>query len=166
MTEKEQGTRHVVAPDAADAGKRLDVVLAGHLAGISRSRIKGLIEAGQVTPEAGGAPITAPSARVRAGQTFAIVVPYSADAEPGAEAIPLAVLFEDAEVLVLDKPAGLVVHAAGPTDEGFRIVALWESEEAWQRFAERVRSAEVPSAPLEVLRTLHPAHVVYGEREE
>ena len=68
-----------------------------------------------------------------------------------------------ADALAGPAPAGLVVHAAGPTDEGFRIVAVWESEEAWQRFTERVSSAEATSAPLEVLRTLHPAHVVYGE---
>lgn len=71
-----------------------------------------------------------------------------------------------ADALAGPAPAGLVVHAAGPTDEGFRIVAVWESEEAWRRFAERVGSVEEPSAPLEVFRALHPAHVVYGEREE
>ena len=69
-----------------------------------------------------------------------------------------------ADALAGPAPAGLIVHAAGPTDEGFRIVALWESEEAWRSFAERVSSAE--AAQLEVFRALHPAHVVYGRREE
>lgn len=61
-------------------------------------------------------------------------------------------------------PEGLVVHAAGPTDEGFRIIAIWESEEAWQRFrADRLgldveRVALVPP----VIRSLRPAHVVRG----
>jgi 23S rRNA pseudouridine1911/1915/1917 synthase len=76
---------------------------------------------------AGGAlagPLTAPAARVRPGQTFAIFVPDSVDAEPGAEAIPLAVLYEDAEVLVLDKPAGLVVHPAPGNLEGTLVNAL------------------------------------------
>ena len=65
-------------------------------------------------------------------------------------------------------PEGLILHAAGPTDEGFRIIAVWESEEAWQRFlADRLGSAvdgaaEVPP----VFRALRPAHVVYGQREE
>lgn len=63
-------------------------------------------------------------------------------------------------------PAGLVVHAAGPTDEGFRIVAVWESEDAWRRFAERLGSANESAALPEVFRALHPAHVVYGRREE
>ena len=62
-------------------------------------------------------------------------------------------------------PAGLIVHAAGPTDEGFRVVALWESEEAWRRFAERGGLANVSPAPPHVVRALRPEHVVYGEGE-
>lgn len=61
--------------------------------------------------------------------------------------------------------AGLIVHVAGPTDEGFRIVAVWESEEAWRRFAERVTPAEEPK-PAEIVRALCPEHVVYGGSEE
>ena len=71
-----------------------------------------------------------------------------------------------ADALAGPAPAGLIVHAAGPTDEGFRIVAVWESEEAWDGFAERVRSAQGSSAPFQVFRELRPAHVVYGRREE
>jgi hypothetical protein len=71
-----------------------------------------------------------------------------------------------ADALAGPAPAGLVVHAAGPTDEGFRIVAVWQSEEAWRHFAERVSYADVSVAPPEVLRALHPAHVVYGAKEE
>jgi hypothetical protein len=65
-------------------------------------------------------------------------------------------------------PEGLILHAAGPTDEGFRIIAVWESEEAWLRFlADRLGTAvdgaaEVPP----VFRALRPAHIVYGQREE
>jgi hypothetical protein len=71
-----------------------------------------------------------------------------------------------ADALAGPAPAGLIVYAAGPTDEGFRIVAVWESEDAWQRFAERVSSVDGSSPRLEVFRALHPAHVVYGRREE
>ena len=67
---------------------------------------------------------------------------------------------------VVAKPAGLIVHAAGPTDDGFRIVGMWESEEAWVRFAEQLRSVVGSLAPLEVFRALRPVHVVYGAREE
>jgi hypothetical protein len=63
-------------------------------------------------------------------------------------------------------PKGLLVHAAGPTDEGFRIIAVWESEEAWRRFlVERLGAAldEAAAVP-PVFRALRPAHVVLGER--
>lgn len=70
-----------------------------------------------------------------------------------------------ASALAGPAPAGLIVHAAGPTDEGFRVVALWESEEAWRRFADRVGSADVSPAPPQVVRALRPEHVVYGEGE-
>jgi hypothetical protein len=72
-----------------------------------------------------------------------------------------------AEALSEPAPAGLIVHAAGPTDEGFRIVGVWESEDAWRRFlAERLGEdvgAESVVAP--VVRPLRPAHIVIGERE-
>lgn len=64
-------------------------------------------------------------------------------------------------------PDGLVLHAAGPTDEGFRIIAVWESEDAWQRFrVDRLESEEdeddavVPVPP--TFRALEPTHVVLG----
>jgi hypothetical protein len=61
------------------------------------------------------------------------------------------------------EPEGLILHAAGPTDEGFRIVGIWASEQAWLRFAERVVSG--PWKPQQVLRTLCPEHVVFGRGE-
>jgi hypothetical protein len=59
------------------------------------------------------------------------------------------------------RPDGLILHAAGRTDEGFRIVELWESEDAWRRFADLLDD----DAP-RVVRALVPQHVVYGAREE
>lgn len=56
-------------------------------------------------------------------------------------------------------PAGLILHAAGRTDEGFRIVEVWESEAAWRRFADLLDD----DAP-HVVRALVPEHIVYGER--
>jgi hypothetical protein len=55
-------------------------------------------------------------------------------------------------------PDGLILHAAGRTDEGFRIIEVWESEEAWRRFAER---RDRPSAP-RFIRELQPTHLVLG----
>ena len=63
-----------------------------------------------------------------------------------------------------EPPPGLIVHAAGPTDEGFRIIDIWESEEAWEQFrAERlpVQAAD-PALPPPHFRALRPAHVIYG----
>lgn len=63
-------------------------------------------------------------------------------------------------------PAGLIVHAAGPTDEGYRIIELWETEDAWRRFAATVLAhaadGDEPLAARPVLRTFTTAHVVPG----
>jgi hypothetical protein len=58
-------------------------------------------------------------------------------------------------------PAGLILHAAGPTDEGFRIIELWESQDAWRRFGERTSASGVASLP-RFVRVLVPTHVVVG----
>ena len=65
--------------------------------------------------------------------------------------------------LVAKTPEGLILHAAGRTDEGFRIVEVWESEDAWRRFADRVEisDAAFASAP-RYLRDLRPTHLVLG----
>jgi hypothetical protein len=72
-----------------------------------------------------------------------------------------------AEALDGSPPEGLVVHAAGPTDEGIRIIGVWASEEAWQRFrAERLGAdAEGVAHVPRVFRELRPTHVVRGEAE-
>ena len=69
--------------------------------------------------------------------------------------------------LVEPAPTGLILHVAGQTDEGFRIIDVWESEEAWQRVqAERVMPAIAalggPARLEPTFRDLHPAHVVVG----
>src|SRR5262245_46614682 len=69
--------------------------------------------------------------------------------------------------LVEPAPPGLVIHVAGPTDEGFRIIAVWDSEEAWQRFrSDRLEPAIAalggPARPEPSFRDLHPTHVVAG----
>ena len=71
-----------------------------------------------------------------------------------------------ADALAGPIPAGLIVHAAGPTDEGFRIVGVWESEEAWQRFlADRLgEDARFDAEVQPVFRPLRPAHIVIGPR--
>ncbi len=102
--------RHRVTAHESEAGERLDRLLARHLNGLSRSRMKALIEAGAVSTD--GATIGEASFRVKPGQTFAIDIPETREAEPEAQAIPLDVVYEDREVIVVNKPAGLVVHPA------------------------------------------------------
>jgi 23S rRNA pseudouridine1911/1915/1917 synthase len=98
---------------AASAGERLDRVLAGAWPDLSRSRIQALIREGHVGanhPEAGGETITDPSYRVKPGQAFEAAVPEAAEAVVEAQAIELEIVHEDDDLLVIDKPAGMVVH--------------------------------------------------------
>ena len=100
--------RVVVEP--GDAGERLDRLLAARLAEMSRTRLKHLVEAGRVTMD--GATIKDPSLRVKPGQTFVLSVPAPVADRPEPQAMALAIVYEDPHLLVLDKPAGLVVHPA------------------------------------------------------
>ena len=93
-----------------DAGERLDRFLAAQLPGLTRSRIKALIEEGYL--ESGGATIKQPSWRVKPGQTFAILVPEARPVDLVGQRIPLRVVHEDQDLIVIDKAAGLVVHPA------------------------------------------------------
>ena len=103
-----------VTAGPADAGERLDRVLATHLgsdgAALSRSRLKQLILDGRVSR--GGATISDPSLRVKPGETFLVAIPPPVADRPAAQAMPLAIRYEDAHLIVIDKQAGLVVHPA------------------------------------------------------
>jgi len=97
--------------DAAGHGQRLDKVLASLAGEFSRSHLQGVIAQGDVTLD--GVVVTTASRRVKAGQRLRVTLRPTAQAlafRP--EAMPLAILFEDEHLLVLDKPAGLVVHPA------------------------------------------------------
>ena len=106
----DEAQHYTVTVDAGAAGRRLDQVLAGALQTLSRSRLKGLIESGCVSVD--GATIVEPSFRVKPAQICAVRVPPSAPARPQGQAIPLDVVYEDDDLVVVNKPAGLVVHPA------------------------------------------------------
>jgi 23S rRNA pseudouridine1911/1915/1917 synthase len=110
----------IVAGDEGSA--RLDRVLAQLLPDLSRSRLKALIQAGQVT--IGPAPIRDPAYHVHKGDTIIIDVPEAADPEPKGEDIALNIVFEDDDIIVIDKPAGLVVHPAAGHETGTLVNAL------------------------------------------
>src|SRR5712692_10118325 len=98
---------HVYFVDALHQGRRLDAFLVSHLPAHSRSHLKGLIESGLITVD--GVPAK-PSLHVRRGQRIEITIPPPPRAEIVPEALPLDVIFEDEQVLVVNKPPGLVVH--------------------------------------------------------
>jgi 23S rRNA pseudouridine1911/1915/1917 synthase len=105
-----------------EAGGRLDRVLAANTTELSRTRVKALIEQGAVTVD--GRTIRDPGHRVKSGTTISIAIPPIAAAKPGAEPIPLAVVYEDADIIVIDKPKGLVVHPAAGNWTGTLVNAL------------------------------------------
>lgn len=102
-------------------GQRLDKALA-EASGLSRERVKALMAEGRVTVS--GKPAAGASARTNDGQPFAITVPPVADAAAQPQDIPLVIAYEDAHLIVIDKPAGLVVHPAAGNPDGTLVNAL------------------------------------------
>jgi 23S rRNA pseudouridine1911/1915/1917 synthase len=109
-----------VASDAA--ADRLDRVLARAFSDLSRSRLQALVRDGRV--RIAGAVVRESSARVQPGAEIVLEIPAAAPAEPRGEPIALAVVYEDDEIVVIDKPAGLVVHPAAGHDSGTLVNAL------------------------------------------
>ncbi len=105
-----------------EPGGRLDRVLAAHVVELSRTRLKALIEAGAVAVD--GRTIRDPGHRVNSGTAILIDIPPAAPARPTAEPIPLNVVYEDADIIVIDKPKGLVVHPAAGNWTGTLVNAL------------------------------------------
>jgi 23S rRNA pseudouridine1911/1915/1917 synthase len=105
-----------------EAGLRLDRVLAARIPALSRSRLKALILAGEVT--IAGRTIRDPAASVNSGATVSVNLPPPEPAKPAGEAIPLAIVYEDDDLIVIDKPAGLVVHPAAGHAQGTLVNAL------------------------------------------
>jgi 23S rRNA pseudouridine1911/1915/1917 synthase len=117
-----QGRSETLVVAAEEAGERLDRVLAARVAELSRSRHKALILAGRVAID--GATIRDPGHRVNAGATIVLDLPPAEDVAVAPENIPLDVVFEDADLIVIDKPAGLVVHPAAGNWTGTLVNAL------------------------------------------
>lgn len=105
---------YTVTIPADKAGTRLDRALADALAAapanLSRTRVQALIDEGHVRNE-GGMPVRA-TAKVRAGEEYRVTIPVARPATPEPQALPLHILHEDKEMIVLEKPSGLVVHPA------------------------------------------------------
>lgn len=143
-----------ITPSREQVGRRIDRLLADAIGTISRSRVKTLIEEGalsrtdsasstwatggvsvgsgdvsrsQTTEDAfshHGIPVTEPAEPARAGTTYTLMLPEPVAATPLPQAIPFPILYEDRDLIVLDKPAGLVVHPAPGNREGTLVNAL------------------------------------------
>lgn len=109
----------LVTPEGA--GNRLDAWLSGREPGLSRARIQALIHGGHVQLEGKAAK---PSQKLAAGQTITLAIPPAVGTALLPEAIPLEVLFEDRDLIVINKPAGLVVHPAAGHASGTLVNAL------------------------------------------
>jgi 23S rRNA pseudouridine1911/1915/1917 synthase len=115
------GSFTTVAETAA-RGQRLDRFLADAIGTLSRSRVKSLIEQGQLRRD--GHVLVEPADPVRPGATYQLDLPAPTTATPQPQQIPFTVLYEDADLIVLDKPAGLVVHPAPGNEDGTLVNAL------------------------------------------
>lgn len=115
------GTDSILDGVIATGGQRLDRALAD-ATGLSRERIKALLGEGRIT--LGGKSVSQASLKPDAGTAFAIAVPEAAPAEAAAQDIPLSIVFEDEHLIVVDKPAGLVVHPAAGNLDGTLVNAL------------------------------------------
>jgi 23S rRNA pseudouridine1911/1915/1917 synthase len=111
----------VLTVEAGEAGERLDRWLSGKLPELSRARLQALIAEGAVRVDGGAARA---AVRVKPGQSVSVTVPPPAAAVPQAEDIPLRVVHEDSHLVVVDKPAGLVVHPGAGTAGGTLVNAL------------------------------------------
>jgi 23S rRNA pseudouridine1911/1915/1917 synthase len=116
-----RGVSIIEARIAAD-GWRLDRALADAVPTLSRERLKALISSGQVTRD--GMMVRDPATKSQAGQTFHVAVPDPTPAHNQAQDIPLVIAFEDEHLIVIDKPAGLVVHPAAGNLDGTLVNAL------------------------------------------
>ncbi|WP_193334727.1 RluA family pseudouridine synthase [Devosia beringensis] len=117
-----EGDEVEVVVDAEMAGGRLDAALAKAHSVLSRSRIKELILTGAVSID--GKPVSEPKYRLSAGETIILLAPPPEDPEPQAENIPLDILYEDDQLIVINKPVGMVVHPAPGSPNGTLVNAL------------------------------------------
>ncbi len=111
-----------VTVEADQAGGRLDAVLARALPAFSRNRIKDLILAGAAAIN--GQTASEPKTRVKLGDALLLIAPPPEDADPEPEDIPLDILYEDDELIVINKPVGMVVHPAPGSYSGTLVNAL------------------------------------------
>jgi 23S rRNA pseudouridine1911/1915/1917 synthase len=120
--EQENGEARVAVAPHEGAGDRVDAWLAKLWPDLSRARIQGLIGAGKLSVD--GAPVTHAKDKPRPGARYELTLPPPEPAAPQPEAIPLKVVYEDKDVIVIDKPAGMAMHPAPGSMRGTLVNAL------------------------------------------
>jgi 23S rRNA pseudouridine1911/1915/1917 synthase len=123
MKDNQRGpTRYLFLVDEEGSGERIDAFLSGHIPELSRSRIQKSIRSGELSAD--GVPVVKPSRRVHHGERVELVFvpPRPLDLEPAH--IPLDILYEDDGLIVLNKPAGMVVHPSPGHEKGTLVHAL------------------------------------------
>jgi len=113
---------HTLTVAPSQAGSRLDRWLAESLPELSRSRLQALIEEGALSSE--GGVVASASRKVKAGETYELNVPPPEPAMPAAQEIALDIVYEDGDLIVIDKPAGMVVHPAPGSSDSTLVNAL------------------------------------------
>ena len=111
-----------ISLDASHAGWRLDRALAAQLPTLSRERLKVLTKSGALTRE--GTAVRDPAIKVKGGEHYLLAIPDPTPAHNEAQEIALTIVYEDEHLLVVDKPAGLVVHPAAGNWDGTMVNAL------------------------------------------
>ena len=117
-----EGEEVEIVVDADMADGRLDATLARVHTVLSRNRIKDLILAGAASID--GRTVSEPKYRLTAGETITLLAPPPEDAEPLPQDIPLDILYEDDQLIVVNKPVGMVVHPAPGSPDGTLVNAL------------------------------------------
>ena len=118
----ESPSLHTLTVEPSQAGLRLDRWLADQLPDLSRSRLQALIEQGNL--RAGDALIETASRKVKQGESFTLVIPPAEPAAPQAQDLDLDIIYEDDDLIVIDKPPGVVVHPAPGSPDSTLVNAL------------------------------------------
>lgn len=117
-----RGDLHTLCVEPSQAGIRLDKWLSEVIPDLSRARAQTLIDDALVFRN--GAPATSASRKITAGECYEIYIPEATAPNPEPEDIPLTILYEDEHLIVIDKPAGMVVHPAPGSQSGTLVNAL------------------------------------------
>ena len=112
---------HIISVPEEKSGERIDKIISGAVEGLSRSAVQKIIDEGAVS--VGGAVISK-NYKVRSGDMIKVVIPEAKELEVAAENIPLDIRYEDSDLLVVNKPKGMVVHPAAGNFDGTLVNAL------------------------------------------